>query len=1103
LLGLAAISAAMVGLPHSRILMRRSASSTATNAGSAARHGEISPPKSAFALAAFEKLPLSFEANHGQADPRVRFLARSRDFALFILPGEALLAARTTAAAKPQKGARISGGAARISAAGPANILHVKFAGANPNASVEGVNLLPGRSNYFIGNDPGKWRTGIPTFAQVHVTGIYPGIDLVYYGRNGQLEFDVIVHPGADPHRVLLDFDGCPRPVFRADGSMALGQAGSEYVLHPPRVFQQTEGRQREIAAAYFPSGTHGAEIRLAPYDSSRDLVMDPTLTFGTYLGGRFMDQGLAVALDGSGNAYITGSTMGGFPVTTNPFEGTIYPSALQNAFVTEIGGNPPKLIYSTYLGGNDSDQGSAIAVDSAGNAYITGSTTSSAFPTFNPIQPALAGVQNAFITELNSSGSALIYSTFFGGSKQDLGAGIALDSATDAYITGMTNSTNFPTANAYQRSLGSGATENAFASKIAAGGTAIDFSTYLGGTNNDYAAAIALDSSGDAYVTGTATSTDFPVSSGAYQTAPGGDGDAFVTKFSSAGARDFSTFLGGSGTDQGFGIAVGSGGVAYIAGGTSSTNFPTTQNAAQPQLAGVPNAFMTEMNSTGTALVYSTFLGGSGGDQAFAIALDSSFNSYITGQTRSANFPIISAIQGALVGTANSFIAEFATGGSLTFSTYYGGNGIDSGNSIAVDSSGNISVAGSTTSSNLVVSPNVQPAYGGDGDVFYIKMSPAPSPTATFNPISVDFGTWDQFEKSTPMTVTVTNYGGATLNISGITITGANTGDFAETNNCGSSVAVGAKCTVTATFTPQEGGSRAANLQFADNAAGNPQIVVLSGVGLGAIPEVSLVPEDVNFPNGTVGTPSSPESVSLVNNGTGPLTVTKVQIAGDNKKDFSETNSCSVVNAGASCPISVTFTPTVAGPRQAILEVTDNATNSPQSAILTGGGNFALSAAPTTEVVNPGQSTSYIITATPLNMFNQAITFSCLKPPAGVTCTFSPATLTLNGTNAASTTLTVTTNSNVFPLSIRHVPGALPFPVLLIVGLGILCGSIILLRRRPVYLAIAAVLMVSVLAPGCGGSKSTTASTGAYMIAVQGTFGTFVQSTTIVLDIN
>ena len=248
---------------------------------------------------------------------------------------------------------RLSASPADDSAHRTPNILRVKFAGANSHASVEGLEFdLPGRSNYFLGNDPAKWHANIPTFARVRVTGVYPGIDVVYYGRNGQLEFDVIVHPGADPRRVLLDFDGCAHPVFRADGSVALRHAGSEYILHAPRVFQQIEGGEREVASAYVSVGARGARIRLGRYDSGNDLVMDPTLTFGTYLGGSSADQGLGVALDGSGNAYITGPTASyNFPVSSNPYQDAPYPGAEQNAFVSKIGtGNNPKLIYSTYL---------------------------------------------------------------------------------------------------------------------------------------------------------------------------------------------------------------------------------------------------------------------------------------------------------------------------------------------------------------------------------------------------------------------------------------------------------------------------------------------------------------------------------------------------------------------------------------------------------------------------------------------------------------------------------------------------------------------------------------------------------------------------------
>ncbi len=889
------------------------------------------------------------------------------------------------------------------------------------------------------------------------------------------------------------------------DGGLLLRGENGEFVLHRPRVFQEFSGQRTEVASSYVPRGARGAAIRLGRYNAALPVVMDPTITWGTYLGGTQAEQGLAVALDSSGNAYVTGSTNSPltFPLK-NPYQNVLDLNA-QNAFVTEIQANGKQLIYSTYLGGENTDQGSGIAVDSSGDAYVTGSTTSLKFPVVNAIQPQLNGFQNAFITEFNPKGSALVYSTYLGGNAYDLGTGIAVDSTGNAYIAGQTDSANFPVFNAYQNSLGNGAMNNAFLSNIAAGGAALTYSTYLGGSNNDYAAAIAVDSSGEAFLTGTASSTDFPITPGSFQVNLAGLSDAFITKFNASGAAlAYSTFLGGANTDQGFGIAVDGSGNAYVTGGTSSTNFPTV-NPVQAQLASAPDAFITSINSSGTALLYSTYLGGSGGDQGFAIAVDATGNTYVTGQTRSADFPIIAAVQGALGGTANSFVAELAAqDAGLAFSTYYGGNGLDSGNGIAVDASGNLTVVGTTSSSNLVVSNNIQPIYAGDGDAFVVKLSPNPGPSATLDPISLDFGTLQQNEQSPPMTVTLTNTGNAALVITKITLGGVDPADFSQSNTCPGSLDPEANCTFSITFTPPEGGSLAATLLIYDNAPGNPQSVTLSGVGIGIIPTVLLSPGSLNFQQEPVGQTSPPQTVNLINNGTGPLAINQIQIAGDNKKDFSQSNQCgSTLNAGDSCGIMVTFTPTVAGPRQAILKVTDNASNSPQEAVLTGGGNFLLSALPSSEQVTAGQSTSYIITATPENMFNQTITFTCNKPPQGVACTFSPPALTLDGMDAASTTLTMSTTTRGSVPLLRGWRGVPPAAVLFAVSIFASGFVLFILRRRRIWLATGAALAMLVLAPGCGSSSSSGTPAGQYSIGVQGTYNTYVQTTVVVLTVN
>jgi hypothetical protein len=1096
-LGVSALAALLLLVAPRRSFRLAAVPSPGRRASQAPSSAAIASRQSA--LAAYANLSLSFEPNRGQTDPRVRFISRGHAMSVFVLPGEVVFAGKPPAP-KPSttaSGTRSSGHSTAMARAG---ILRVKFVGAGSETSVEGLDPLSGRVNYFVGNDPSRWMANIPMFEKVRVAGIYPGIDLVCYGRDSQFEFDVVVHPGANPRKIALDFGGGV-PLLQRDGRLLFRGVGGEFVLNPPRVYQEANGGpnvhglRREIAAAYVITDKHRAGIRLGEYDPALPLVLDPTLSYASYLGGSGTDQGLGLATSSSGDAYITGATASvNFPLA-NPYQNMLNLGE-QNAFVTHVSSNGSKLIYSTYLGGNNVDQGSAIALDSGGNAYITGFTTSTTFPVMNAIQPTLAGIENAFVTELNSSGSALVYSTYLGGRNEDLGTGIAVNSSGEAYLAGMTNSSDFPVKNAVQPAL-AGA-ENAFVSKVSAGGSGLAFSTYLGGSGSDQAAAIALDPSGNAYVTGTATSTNFPVVN-AFQPVSGGQSDAFITKFPAVGSPlTYSSYLGGSDADQGFGIAVDSAGDAYVTGATSSTDFPTV-NPVQATLASASDAFVTELDAAGSALVYSTYLGGSGGDLGLAIAVGTKGNAYVTGQTRSSDFPIIAALQGALGGVANSFISEIAAqGAGLTLSTYYGGNGTDSGNAIAVDSSGNITIAGSTTSNNLLINGAFQPAYNGAGDAFVARLTQTAGPSATLKPVALSFGNLMVNQVSPPLTVTLTNTGNAALSISSISITGTNASDFTQTNNCPSSLGLGANCTMSVTFTPLAGGSRAAALQISDNAPGSPQSVVLSGVGIAMVPQVALEPSVLNFQNVPVGTTSPPMTITLVNNGTGTLTITTITITGGNPKDFAQTNNCgTTVAAGASCAIMVTFTPMAAGPRSSVLQVADNANNSPQQALLMGGAAFALAETPSFEQVAPGQSTSFIITATPSNMFNQTITFSCNKPPSGVTCTFLPAMLTLDGVDPATTTLTVATTAS---LPMRLPFGIPPLP-LAALALSSLAGLTFLLRRRPVWLAAAAMVLLITAGSGCSssGGKSST-SAGTYMIGVQGVSGTLTESVTVVL---
>ncbi|HEX9664684.1 MAG TPA: SBBP repeat-containing protein, partial [Patescibacteria group bacterium] len=466
------------------------------------------------------------------------------------------------------------------------------------------------------------------------------------------------------------------------------------------------------------------------------DTTVAAGLVYSSYLGGSSGEQVDDIIVDTAGNAYVTGHTFSAnFPTTTGAFDTSSNGDI--DVFVSKIDANGDVLIYSTYLGGSNSEQETSqtngLAVDSSNNVYITGSTESADFPTQNPFQAANAGGFDAFVTKLSADGSSLIYSTFLGGSDVDNGFGIVVDISNQAYVTGETISNDFPTQNPFQAN--NAGFRNVFITKFSADGSSLDYSTYLGGSNSESGFDIALDSSNNAYVTGRAESVDFPTQN-PFQAVKGAGVDVFITKLSSTGmSLVYSTYLGGSSQDVGNGIVVDSSNNAYITGETSSLDFPT-QNPYQAVGTG-GDVFITKLSSTGTSLVYSTYLGGNGSDLGNRIAIDSSNNAYVTGYTESTNFPTQDPYQAAFAGGtgADVFVTKLsASGNSLSYSTYLGGTLNDIGYGIDIDSSGNIYVGGFTFSSNFPTA-SFQGAIGGVFDGFVSKLKP---PTPPDDPVLI-----------------------------------------------------------------------------------------------------------------------------------------------------------------------------------------------------------------------------------------------------------------------------------------------------------------------------------------------------------------------------
>ena len=698
---------------------------------------------------AYGHLPLSFEANQGQTDQRVRFLVRGNGYSLLLTANEAVLALRKKTGVTSQKSVAppasagvpqavnfplsFRSNAAELNANSAAlnperqapAVLRMRLVGANAAAKVTGLEELPGKSNYFIGNDPGKWRTNVPNYAMVKYADVYPGVDLVYYGNQGQLEYDLVVQPGADLSRIAFDIrvvretpgahhDGPLR--VDANGNLVVGTEGGEVIFHKPVVYQLAtnyEPRPKElIDGKYILTSGHEIRFQVGAHDPSKPLVIDPTLAYSTYLGGSGIDFGQNIAVDASGNAYVTGLTLSSdFPITTGAFQTTLRGG--EDAFVSKLNANGSALLYSTYLGGSGTDFGQSIALDALGNAYVTGGTGSTDFPTTTgAFQITLPGVVDAFVSKLNADGSALLYSTYLGGSGtlcHDFGQGIALDGSGNAYVTGAAGSSDFPTTAGTLQTTSGGGCGDAFVSKLNVAGSALLYSTYLGGAQFDQGTGIAVDASGNAYVTGYTGSSNFPITAGAFQTSFGGGPlgsrfDAFVSKLNADGsALVYSTYLGGRGFDQGTSIVIDESGNGYVTGHTLSPNFPTTAGAFKTIYPGGDDAFVSKLNADGSALVYSTYLGGSGTNFSispdFGIAVDASGEAYVTGRTDSSNFPTTpGAFQTTFGGRLDAFVSKLnAVGSALVYSSYLGGSGLDGGSRIALDALGNAYITGST----------------------------------------------------------------------------------------------------------------------------------------------------------------------------------------------------------------------------------------------------------------------------------------------------------------------------------------------------------------------------------------------------------------------
>jgi hypothetical protein len=782
--------------------------------------------------ASLGKLPLAFEANQGQTDPQVKYMARGNGYTVFLTANDAVFALQSSS---PSTAARMSGkhgleagtrSAAKAGEKIQTAAIHMRLVGGNAQPQIAASSQLPGHSNYFIGNDRSQWHADVAQYERVAYRDVYPGVNMAFYGVQKQLEFDLIVAPGASPAPIRLGVSGARRVATDNSGNLVLASSVGDVLLHKPVAYQQKDGARQAVDARFVLEANNQVAFELGSYDHSRELVIDPSVSYATYLGGTAEDDAYGIAIDSNGNAYVTGQTASThFPTVAGSYQTSN--AGGFDAFVTKISSSGSTLVYSTYVGGSGNDSGNAIAVDASGDAFVAGGTASSTdFPTTAGAKQTTfgGGSLDAFVFELAPSGGSLTYSTYLGGSGTDVAAGIALatDGSGDAFVVGSTGSADFPiVAGAIQSSIAG--TSNGFVTKVNSSASAWVYSTYLGGGTGDFASAVAVDSSNNAYVTGATQNSAFTTTPGAFQTTcgtaancNGGLSDAFVSVINAAGSSFvYSTFLGGSDADQGLGIAVDASGDAYVTGLTQSTTDFPTQSAFQPTFGGgTQDAFVTALNPAGSALIYSTYLGGSQSDGGAGIAVDGNKNAYVTGQTGSSNFPVSGATQATIGGDNDAFVTEISPAGALLFSTFLGGslneNSTASGPSISpvgainVDSAGaNIYVAGNTASTDFPTVTPEQGSNGGGTDAFIARyaQSPTASFTVTNGALSATSGAPGVSPTATITVGSVNGFNSAVTlacSVSPVVTTGAT----CAFSNPGGSVTPAANSTATATLT-------------------------------------------------------------------------------------------------------------------------------------------------------------------------------------------------------------------------------------------------------------------------------------------------------------
>jgi hypothetical protein len=1116
----------------------------------------------------YGRLPMSFEPNQGQKNSEVKFYSHGPGYELFLANQEAVMSVHHMAAMPKGASLRAMRPDQRSAylRSEKISVVRMKLDGSNPDALTTGETQLPGKVNYFIGNDPKKWHTDVPTFASVKYSAIYPGIDLRYYGNQQQLEYDFIVAPGADPKQIAFYVDGAKAMRVNKHGDLVLKTAAGDVTFQKPVAYQADAGQRREIAGNYLVSANHDVRFALGSYDPSKTLTIDPVLIYSTYLGGTGPsgDYALGIALDSLGDAWVTGSTSStDFPQINGytPVPGDI--AALGTGFVTEVSPGGTSFLYSTYLGGagngNLGDLANAIAVDTSGNVYITGVTTSSDFPitkttAYISSPPAtVAELGSAFLTALHPAtpGNAqLVYSTYFGGNgingQLDEGFAVATDGKGNAYFAGVTSSSDLVLTNPIVPTQNS-SVGNAFVAEIntTATSNSLVFGTYLGGSGlgssaigfGDIAQGITLDSAGHTYVIGSTTSSDFAPSpaSGSTPCGDAGFATAFIVEIDTTVAAPTSLFSycygGALGDTLALGTTIAPDKTAVAVGRTYASDFPVTSGsipvpAAPSTQYGV--GFITKFNTSGTpAVPYSTLLGGSRGDTVYSVATDSTGDVYVGGFSQSQDFPVT---QGALMvtnsnGNGTGTVAKINPlgGGAsdLLYASYFGGSGQsnplqvgDAVNGIAVSTANNAYIAGGTTSTTTGTVPFpittgvAQPLFSGSVENAFIAELPL-TPTISIAPLSLNFGSQPKAVPTSPMYVTVTNNTAAAVSLAP-SIIGTNAADFTISSiagpggpACTGTIASGAVCTVGVIFTPSVVAAETATLKIidGDDGTGHPWLVTLSGTGTNGGPAVGLNPTSLTFAGTLIGATSASQTVTVTNNGTAALVfgAGAITSTGANFTVGSDTCSGTSVAPAATCTFAVTLAPPTTagvGATSGAIQIANNANGSPQSVAVSGTvWDFNLTV-PASATVNRGANTSISVLINGLGGFTGSVNVACNSAASNIaTCSVSPS----SGTPTQTVNVTITGVSNVVPLN--SPDGMPPFSIRQIIFAAIammLLFVIPMTRRTRTRLGLAAAMLVFAVVAGCSGSTKTKTTTLTITGSVGSVSKTYTTSVTV-----